>query len=214
MSHCLNEPWCISIRLPETYFNEILIGIQTFSFEKTPLKMSSAKCCSYCRKPKVLFSHGLPSRVPNIIFLPRNMDLLLETMWIFRLINQCSPVISHSFWYCIKPFLNFCGVSRLQKTESSTWTLLFHDNVRWKCGVIVLFAILIICNISYTYSHRFDFFCGLPSHNIIKFVSQYMLILCEFAYILHSNPGDIIEIQAKAHHLADNSFKMSGLICY
>ena len=31
-----------------TYFSEILTGIQTFSFKKMHLKMSSAKWCSFC----------------------------------------------------------------------------------------------------------------------------------------------------------------------
>ena len=37
-----------------TYFSEILIGVQTFSFKKMHLKMSSAKCRPFCPGLNVL----------------------------------------------------------------------------------------------------------------------------------------------------------------
>ena len=42
-----------------TNFNEILIEVLTFSFKKMRLKMSSAKCCSFCLSPNVLTWLGI-----------------------------------------------------------------------------------------------------------------------------------------------------------
>ena len=41
-----------------TNFSENLIGIQTFSFKKMPLKMASAKWRPFCLSLNVLMSHG------------------------------------------------------------------------------------------------------------------------------------------------------------
>ena len=41
-----------------TNFGEILIEIQTFSLKKIRLKMSSAKCCSFCLDLNVLITNG------------------------------------------------------------------------------------------------------------------------------------------------------------
>ena len=46
-----------------TYFNEILIGIQTFSFKEMPLKMSSAKWRPFCL--------GLNELSKNSIVVPK-----------------------------------------------------------------------------------------------------------------------------------------------
>ena len=46
----------LSIGLLGTNFIEILIGIQTFSFKKMHLKMSSAKCCQFCLSLNVLIT--------------------------------------------------------------------------------------------------------------------------------------------------------------
>ena len=45
-----------------TNFNEILIGIQTFSFEKMHLKMSSAKWRPFCLGLNVLINNRIPHR--------------------------------------------------------------------------------------------------------------------------------------------------------
>ena len=44
-----------------TNFSEILIEIQTFSLKKKRLKMSSAKCCSFCLGLNVLKQQWWPS---------------------------------------------------------------------------------------------------------------------------------------------------------
>ena len=57
-----------------TNFSEILIGIQTFSFKKMHLKMSSAKCRLFCLglnvlKSKIrLLTHTLFSKVGSLYF--------------------------------------------------------------------------------------------------------------------------------------------------
>ena len=40
-----------------TNFSDILIGIQTFSFKKMHLKMSSAKWSPFCLGPNVIYTH-------------------------------------------------------------------------------------------------------------------------------------------------------------
>ena len=65
----------LSIGSLETNFSEILIGIQTFSFKKMQLKMSSAKWCPFCLGLNVLnwaaetSKYSGPSDKPNWIFL-------------------------------------------------------------------------------------------------------------------------------------------------
>ena len=70
-----------------TNFNEILIGIQTFSFKKMHLKMSSAKCRPFCLSLNVLRLWFVASSVPcyflNLCWLVVN--------WILRnCFNQLS----------------------------------------------------------------------------------------------------------------------------
>ena len=56
-----------------TYFSEILTGIQTFSFKKMHLKMSSAKWCSFCLGLNVLSENGFKPDGTNYL---NNVELL------------------------------------------------------------------------------------------------------------------------------------------
>ena len=78
-----------------TNFNEILIGVQTFSFKKMHLKMSSAKWCPFCLGLNVL-SHRLPIG------------------WCCWLVGWCCQAISHYLSQSSPRFMSSYGVTRPQ----------------------------------------------------------------------------------------------------
>ena len=62
-----------------TNFSEILIGIQTFSFTKMHLKMSSAKWRPFCLGPNELNTLLHMLRTPSVYIMPSNLKIVLCT---------------------------------------------------------------------------------------------------------------------------------------
>ena len=69
-----------------TNFSDILIEIQTFSFKKIRLKMSSAKCCSFCLGLNVLMA--LCDGKPLVNDGPPYQISTNMWFWCFRFVNM------------------------------------------------------------------------------------------------------------------------------
>ena len=67
-----------------TNLSEILIGIQTFSFKKMHLKMSSAKWCPFCLGLNVL-THWSPDEIDAILQMPFSNEFSWMEMYWFQL---------------------------------------------------------------------------------------------------------------------------------
>ena len=132
--------WILLIRLLGTNFNEILIGIQTFSFKKMHLKMASAKWRPFCLGLNVLNLHLHHYKLMN--FSSNNSasaEPKLITQWkrifywfiVFIHISIHYLSFANYFFFFLSN--DFYILSTLYCHTPSTWSGLFLDkwNITW-----------------------------------------------------------------------------------